>query len=110
MGLTLPCEVLVKKVMPSIRALLAEILVKEYGLTLYETAKILGLTPAAISNYILKKRGKLAYREIVENKRAFQALHLLADKLASGTYSSEECSRILCRLCKSLGLCRSYGQ
>ena len=110
MGLVLPCEIVAKEALPSIRALLAEILVKKHRLSLYETAKILGLTPAAVSNYILRKRGILAYEKIVENREAYNTVLYLADRLASGKCSDDECSKIICKLCKTLGLCKSYFQ
>lgn len=50
-----PCELIVWKVLPAIRARLAEELVKE-GLSQKKIAEIMGLTEAAVSQYINKKR------------------------------------------------------
>jgi len=43
---------------PAIRKELAEALIKQYGLSQREAAEKLGLTPAAICQYLSKKRGK----------------------------------------------------
>jgi len=43
---------------PVIRKEIAESMTKNFGLTQKETAKKLGVTPAAISQYLSKKRGK----------------------------------------------------
>jgi predicted transcriptional regulator len=51
-----PCEAVVWDVLPSIRAAIADELVKR-GLPQKEVSKILGITPPAVSQYVSKKRG-----------------------------------------------------
>ncbi len=51
-----PCEMVIWDVLPSIRAAVAEELVKR-GLAQKEVSKLLGITPPAVSQYISKKRG-----------------------------------------------------
>jgi hypothetical protein len=51
-----PCEVIVWDVLPSIRAAIAEELVRR-GLSQKEVSSILGITPPAVSQYVSKKRG-----------------------------------------------------
>ncbi len=51
-----PCETVVWDVLPSIRAAVAEELVKR-GLAQKEISKLLGITPPAVSQYVSKKRG-----------------------------------------------------
>lgn len=99
--LEMPCEVVAKKLMPTIRALIAEILVKKYGYSIYETAKVIGLTPAAVSNYLLGKRGTLAFNELRENRLAYNLIALLADKIASKKGDINEFSEIICTICKT---------
>ncbi|MCD6113713.1 MAG: hypothetical protein J7J78_00240 [Thermoprotei archaeon] len=100
--LEMPCEIVAKKLMPTIRALIAEVLVKKYGFTIYETAKILGLTPAAISNYLLGKRGADTFPELKENRLAYNLILLLADKIASQRCTSVDCREIICTICRTL--------
>jgi len=54
-----PCEYMKWNGLPVIRKEIAENMINEFGLTQKETAKKLGVTPAAISQYISKKRGKI---------------------------------------------------
>jgi len=53
-----PCEYMIWNRIPAIRKELAEALIKQYGLSQREAAEKLGLTPAAICQYLSKKRGK----------------------------------------------------
>ncbi len=53
----LPCELVVWYVLPCIRSELAKELVK-LGLSQKEVSKRLGITPAAVSQYVREKRGK----------------------------------------------------
>jgi predicted transcriptional regulator len=53
-----PCEYMLWNGIPTIRKELAETMIKQFGLSQRETAEKLGLTPAAICQYLSKKRGK----------------------------------------------------
>ncbi|MEM3444989.1 MAG: transcriptional regulator [Thermoplasmata archaeon] len=52
-----PCEDAVWEFLPAIRRVLALTLVKELGVHQRDAARILGLTEAAVSQYINSKRG-----------------------------------------------------
>lgn len=60
-----PCEYMQWHGLPIIRKELVKSLINNYGLNQKETAQILGLTPAAISQYLNRKRGKI---NIVDQK------------------------------------------
>ncbi len=53
----LPDELVAKLALPAIRALIARRLMNVYGLTQKQVADKLGITQAAVSNYINGKRG-----------------------------------------------------
>ena len=53
-----PCEYMKWNGLPTIRKQIAESMINDFGLTQKETAEKLSLTPAAICQYIGKKRGK----------------------------------------------------
>ena len=52
-----PCEIMVQKVLPAIRAELARVLMVEHNCTQQKVADILGLSRAAVSQYVSEKRG-----------------------------------------------------
>jgi uncharacterized protein len=53
----LPSEIEAKSLIPAIRSILARKLIREFHLKEEEVAKVLGVTQAAISNYIRGTRG-----------------------------------------------------
>lgn len=52
-----PQEVIVAKLLPTIRAKLAQELLRTYGMKQVEVARALGITQAAVSHYNTKSRG-----------------------------------------------------
>lgn len=52
-----PQEVVVAKLLPTIRARLAQELLRTYGMKQVEVARALGITQAAVSHYNTKSRG-----------------------------------------------------
>ena len=74
-----PYEVIVWDVLPSIRAALTEELVAS-GLSQKEISKRLGITPAALSHYLSKKRGyKIDVKEVMKDE-----IKELADNIIQG--------------------------
>jgi len=53
----LPSEIEAKYTIPALRAFIAKRLISEYGFTQEQVAKAMGLTQAAVSNYIRGVRG-----------------------------------------------------
>ncbi|WGI16677.1 helix-turn-helix domain-containing protein [Methanonatronarchaeum sp. AMET-Sl] len=51
-----PCEIIVLHVLPSVRAQISKDLV-EMGMSQQKVSEIIGITPAAISQYVSGKRG-----------------------------------------------------
>jgi hypothetical protein len=69
-----PCEQIVWDILPSIRAAIAEELVKR-GISQKEVSKMLGITPPAVSQYVSKKRGyNIEFREDIR-----QSIGMLAN-------------------------------
>ena len=63
-----PCEYLMWNGLPVIRKEIAQCMINNFGLTQKEAAAKLGLTPAAICQYLSKKRGniKIIDKEVIE--------------------------------------------
>ncbi|MBN1861328.1 MAG: transcriptional regulator [Candidatus Thermoplasmatota archaeon] len=90
-----PCEYMLWNGIPTIRKELAETLIKEYKLSQREAAEKLGLTPAAICQYLSKKRGK----EDIFDKKIIQEITISAERIMKnngGTVVVETCR--ICRL------------
>lgn len=100
MATKLFCEVYVKCILPALRALIAKIMVKEYGLSQLDVAKILGVTQASINYYLSGKRGRkvLTELELIDEVRRITsevARRLIEERrLDSSDY--------FCRLCMLL--------
>jgi len=92
-----PCEEIVWNVLPSIRAAIAEELVKR-GISQKEVSRMLGITPPAVSQYVSKKRGyNIEFREDIR-----QAIGMLADDLIEERVKGSELLKKICEICRML--------
>ena len=60
----LPCEIAIWETIPIIRKEIACCMVREFGLTQKEAAELIGLTPAAVSQYRCNKRANKEIKNI----------------------------------------------
>ena len=60
-----PCEYMMWNGLPVIRKEIAESMINDFGLSQKETAQKLNMTPAAICQYVSKKRGNI---EIIDEE------------------------------------------
>ncbi len=88
-----PQEVIVAKLLPTIRARLAKELLREYKMKQVDVAKAMGITQAAVSHYNTQSRGvdQDMLRRFPEIK-AF--VDELADRIAHGMSMSKQISTI----------------
>lgn len=101
----IPCELVVWYVLPNIRRELAKELVEGHGLTQAEVARRFGVTDAAISQYMKKKRGanqemeeSIGYDEFINQVR------ISAERIVnSGVDIVQETCRI-CGVVKQSGM------
>ena len=91
-----PCEYIVWNGLPIIRRGLAKALTQKYGLTQKDAAKKLGISYAAVSQYLSGKRGK---KEITDNK-ILNEIEISAEKIL--TSEDDITVTEICRLCKIL--------
>lgn len=90
------CEYMVWTGLPVIRKEIAESIVRDFGFTQKETAKKLGVTPAAVCQYLSKKRGRFD----IEDKAILTEIKISAKTIidnGDGHVISETC-----RICKLL--------
>ncbi len=94
------CETIGKYVMPAYRALIAEELVHTHKLTQVETAKKLGTTQAAISQYLNSKRAYKSTRQFNDMLPKIKQMALeTARRLANQEMNSDEIAIGICKLC-----------
>jgi predicted transcriptional regulator len=97
-----PCEKVLWFVLPAIRKELVKRLVQGHGYTQRGTARLLGLSDAAVSQYLSKKRGKLDIKE----KGFIAEVATSAQRIVKG--GTKVVDQEMCRLCGVLRSCRSF--
>ena len=98
-----PCENVARYLIPIFRSLVAKELVEKYNFTQEETAKKLGTTQAAISQYIHSKRGYKGIEQFNESLPEIQALaNETAKRIATEKMKADKVVLRLCKLCELL--------
>ncbi len=92
-----PCEYMMWNGLPVIRKEIAESMINNHGLNQKETAAKLGVTPAAICQYLSKKRGKIK----IVDKYILEEINKSAERIIKN-----EGTKVIipetCRICKIL--------
>lgn len=91
---SMPCEYILWNGLPIIRKEIGVSMIDDYGLSQKETAEKLGISPAAVSQYLSGKRGKM---NVVDEELCKQ-INISAERIikqGDGILVSETC-----RLCK----------
>jgi len=92
------CEYMMWYGLPVIRKQIAESMINDYGLTQKETAKRLEITPAAVCQYLSKKRGSFD----IEDENVLGEIKISAKNIidnGDGSIISETCR--ICRLLRA---------
>ena len=101
----LPAEIESKSLIPALRAILAKDLANKHDIREDEISKMLGVTQAAISNYIRGTRGDPKLIEkLLEDKQVADMLDDISDSLSSDkAYTPSNLSKFigLCNYIKS---------
>lgn len=97
MRILTPCEVAVKTVSPSIRALLAQTLLEKHNMNETQVANVLGITQSAVSKYSNGIRGTTIQ---LENIPEIQSLtDQIINRLLSDPVPQVELMQLFCRAC-----------
>jgi len=96
----LPCEIAVKCLLPSVRAIMAKTLTTKHNLTQMEAAKLLGISQPAISLYDRRRRGKAINLE--SEPEILKLIENLAEALAKGDLSHKEFVPMFCDVCRTI--------
>lgn len=97
-----PCEIVVNKLLPAIRALLVKKLIERHEFSQKEVADRLGVTQAAVSQYLSSTRGNSKLDEILENEKIRSKIEELSDKISKGNKKKKEIIKEFCKICKSI--------
>ena len=90
MNMEMPCESVIWHILPAIRKGLTKCMIEEYGLSQKEVAEKLGLTTAAISQYLSNKRGKDELNSQIQGQ-----INQAAKRIIDGNEAGEE----MCAMC-----------
>lgn len=89
-----PCEQILWYIVPAIRKEIARNLIEKHGLSQKDVANLLGVTPAAISQYLSKKRG--SFMEI-EDEDLLNEIDVSANRILK---NRKILVPEICRICK----------
>jgi len=90
------CEYMMWNGLPVIRKEIAESMINDFGLSQKETAKRLGITPAAVCQYVSRKRGRINIVDELILKEIKTSAQSIIDN-GGGSVILETC-----RICKIL--------
>jgi hypothetical protein len=96
----LPSEIEAKSLIPAVRAILAKKLIKEYSLKEEDVAKVLGITQAAVSNYVRGTRGD---NELISKLESVREVMRMIDDIAKDLSTNKAYTPST--LAKFVGLC-----
>ena len=94
------CEYMMWNGLPTIRKEIAESMINDFGFSQKETAEKLGITPAAVCQYLSKKRGRIDLKD----KLILEEVKLSAKNIIE--YGDKHIISEVCRICK---IVRSNG-
>ena len=105
------CETIVLQVLPTVRSLLAEKL-HQKGKKNKEIAAVMGVTPAAVTQYLKKARGSRV-KILMKNKPVNARIEELATKMMEKKLTADEEVTVFCDICKEVRkeriLCKLHG-
>ena len=96
-----PCEFMMWNGLPVIRKEIAESMINNYELTQKEAARKLGITPAAVCQYVSNKRGKVK----ILDENILGEIRISAERIIENETAvviTETCR--ICRILRSRGI------
>jgi len=95
-----PCEIVVTKVLPAIRAVLVKDLRDRHDLSQKEIAEKLGVTQAAVSQYLSSARGDEKVEGELRNFKSYDEIRDLADRIATEDIKRPQITKEYCKICE----------
>jgi predicted transcriptional regulator len=97
-----PCTVMAQYVLPTLRMLIIRELVERRGMRRVEASRKVGLTPAAVTQYMKGKRGQVFMEELSKSEYTMKIVSEIADAIKNGDMSSHEITQKICVICKKI--------
>jgi len=106
-SMELPCEVFVNRILPTARTEVSKILVYDYGMTQRMVARLYGVTPSAVSQYIRGVRGFTGF-DVPDDlsQECADAYRRVAEMIAGGM-PVDQAFCIFCGFCRTNGVIAS---
>lgn len=109
-----PCEIVVSKVLPTIRAVLVKDLLERHDLSQKEIADKLGVTQAAVSQYLSSVRGTSNFEKELRESEIKSEIQSLSDRIAEKGADETRIISEYCKICNSMRekgiLCKLHGK
>lgn len=101
-GMHFRCELMRQSLLPVFRSLLASQLVEKYGFSQAEVARRLGITQAAVSQYLHEKRAKRTLGPRSVTRKVEKVTRRIALQISQNKISSGDAMKMACRLCAEI--------
>jgi len=97
-----PCTIVVQYILPALRGAIARELVEEYGLSKTEAAERMGMTPAAITQYLNRSRGDTASAIVERSEGVVKIVSDISRDLFQGESLVDVLLMKLCLACRAV--------
>lgn len=91
----------VQYILPALRVAICKELIKTYKMRRVEVAEKMGLTPAAITQYMKRVRGDAAYAAIERSSRVKELISDISRDIAEEMSPPDLILMKLCRICRA---------
>lgn len=101
-----PCIMVVGELLPSLRVRVAKEMVEERGLKPIEAARRMGITPAAVTQYLKGVRGRITFDGVFDHNKIKPFITGLVDQAMMNPMDPSQTLKKICDLCSAI---RSEG-
>ncbi len=101
-----PCMVVVQHILPALRLEITRELVEKYGMKRSDAAVKMGITPAAVTQYLSRVRGGSATNLLEGNGKVMELVDEISRDIAAGESPLDV---LLLKLCRACSAARSEG-
>jgi predicted transcriptional regulator len=101
-----PCMVVVQHILPALRLEITRELVEKYGMKRSDAAAKMGVTPAAVTQYLSRARGGSATNLLEGSGKVMELVDELSRDIAAGESPLDV---LIMKLCRACAAARSEG-